>query len=116
MHESKRIQRENKTVAAMIQLYCRARHQTSHLCESCQQLAHYTRKRNAFCPFADKKPVCNRCQVHCYSPKYRQQIKKIMRYAGPRMLYHHPWLALRHMIDGWRKIPTLPNKITQIKR
>jgi len=22
-----------------------------------------------------------------------------MRYAGPRMLYHHPLLAIRHLLD-----------------
>lgn len=33
----------------------------------------------------------------------REQIKAVMRYAGPRMLLHHPILALFHMLDGLRK-------------
>jgi hypothetical protein len=24
-----------------------------------------------------------------------------MRFAGPRMLWEHPWLSLCHMLDGW---------------
>jgi hypothetical protein len=28
-----------------------------------------------------------------------------MRYAGPRMMRHHPLLAIGHMIDGLRKEP-----------
>jgi hypothetical protein len=27
----------------------------------------------------------------------------VMRYAGPRMLLSHPFLALLHLIDGLRK-------------
>jgi hypothetical protein len=33
----------------------------------------------------------------------RQQIKDVMRYAGPRMLYHHPILAIRHIWDSIRR-------------
>jgi hypothetical protein len=35
----------------------------------------------------------------------REKIRAVMRYAGPRMLYHHPLLAFYHMIDGMRKEP-----------
>jgi hypothetical protein len=27
-----------------------------------------------------------------------------MRYAGPRMMARHPYLALMHLIDGRRKV------------
>jgi hypothetical protein len=33
--------------------------------------------------------------------------KKIMRYAGPRMLLHNPGLALYHVFDGRKKPQTL---------
>jgi hypothetical protein len=29
----------------------------------------------------------------------REPIKAVMRYAGPRMMYRHPWLAVRHWFD-----------------
>jgi hypothetical protein len=28
----------------------------------------------------------------------QQRIRDVMRYAGPRMLYHHPIAAIRHML------------------
>jgi hypothetical protein len=30
-----------------------------------------------------------------------------MRYAGPRMLWEHPLLSLRHWLDGFRPVPSL---------
>jgi hypothetical protein len=41
----------------------------------------------------------------------RQQVKIVMRYAGPRMLLHHPFLACMHLIDGRRKAPGLTGRI-----
>ncbi len=34
----------------------------------------------------------------------REKVKKVMKYSGPRMLLHHPILAIHHVIDG-RKEP-----------
>jgi hypothetical protein len=31
----------------------------------------------------------------------------MMRFAGPRMLLRHPFLALAHLVDGLRKAPEL---------
>jgi hypothetical protein len=25
----------------------------------------------------------------------------VMRFAGPRMLWEHPWLSVGHLLDGW---------------
>jgi hypothetical protein len=36
----------------------------------------------------------------------REQIRAVMRYAGPRMLYRHPIMTLQHMIDGTRDEPS----------
>lgn len=35
----------------------------------------------------------------------RVQIREVMRYAGPRMLIHHPWLSIFHLFDGLREKP-----------
>jgi hypothetical protein len=32
----------------------------------------------------------------------RAQVKEVMRYAGPRMLWKHPALAVRHLIRSRR--------------
>jgi hypothetical protein len=39
--------------------------------------------------------------VHCYQKDRRAQIKTVMRFAGPRMMWEHPWLSLCHLLDGW---------------
>jgi hypothetical protein len=39
----------------------------------------------------------------------REKVKKVMKYSGPRMLLHHPVLALHHVFDG-RKKPEKLNK------
>ena len=101
---SKRIQREKKTIEAMLRIYCQAKH-ADNLCEDCQQLLAYADKRLDNCPFHENKPACNNCSVHCYSAKRKEEVRTVMRYAGPRMIYKHPFLALGHMLDLLRKAP-----------
>jgi hypothetical protein len=36
----------------------------------------------------------------------RDKIKTAMRYAGPRMTYRHPYLAVRHLMDRRRRPAT----------
>jgi hypothetical protein len=91
---------EVRTVAAMIRMYCRAHHGTTkNLCENCDGLFSYAQERISKCPFGDGKPVCNQCTVHCYNPEMRARVQAVMRFAGPRMIWHHPVLAIRHL---WR--------------
>jgi len=98
--------REQKTVEGMIDLYCRGRHGTrGDLCAECRELKEYALKRLERCPFKEHKPTCANCRVHCYKPDTREKIKQVMRYAGPRMIYRHPVLALYHFIDRLRKPP-----------
>jgi hypothetical protein len=35
----------------------------------------------------------------------REEVRVVMRYAGPRMISRHPILALWHLIDGRREAP-----------
>ena len=37
-------------------------------------------------------------RYHCYAPAQREQIRAIMRYAGPRMILHHRVAAIRHLL------------------
>ena len=98
--ESKRLTREWQTIAAMVPCYCRDHHGTSaSLCLECQGLLDYAAVRLDRCRFGPEKPVCNKCPVHCYQPARREQIRVVMRYSGPRMLWQHPILSLRHWLD-----------------
>jgi len=103
---NRRLAREERTVRAMIRLYCRAHHSPAgDLCPECAALAEYARARLSRCPFAEHKPTCAKCPVHCYRHKEREAIRRVMRYAGLRMLLYHPLLALGHLLDGLRRAP-----------
>jgi hypothetical protein len=108
-----RLTRELRTIAVMLRIWCRDLHgdaarDAEDLCEACAELLDYARKRLAGCPFGPEKPTCVNCQIHCYGPRQREAVREVMRYAGPRMLLRHPWLALAHVIDGRRPAPPKP--------
>jgi hypothetical protein len=104
--QHRRMLRERNTVAAMIRIYCRGRHETRNaLCNDCNDLLDYARRRLDKCPFQEGKTSCGNCRIHCYKTDMREKIRDVMRYAGPRMLYRHPLLAFYHAIDGMRKEP-----------
>ncbi len=102
-----RIRREQRTVAAMIELYCHDEHgMQGELCADCQALHDYAMQRLDRCPFGEEKTTCAKCTVHCYKPAMRERVRVVMRTAGPRMIWKHPVLAVRHVLDG-RKKPAL---------
>ena len=102
-----RMRREEKTIAAMVGLYCRDHHDTkAELCAECNTLLAYARKRLEHCPYQERKSTCAKCPIHCYKPEMREKVQTVMRYAGPRMLLRHPLLAVFHLIDGWKKAPS----------
>jgi hypothetical protein len=85
----------------MVRLYCRAHHGAGgSLCGECQALRDYALCRLDRCPYGAEKTTCARCPTHCYKPALRAQVQVVMRYAGPRMLFRHPILAVLHMLDG----------------
>lgn len=107
---STRIEREKKTITAMLRIYCadqHARPSSQGLCEACGQLQDYAHKRLDVCPFQEQKPACNRCEVHCYAATMRQRVTEVMRYSGPRMMLRYPLLSLLHLFDTWREVPSL---------
>lgn len=100
-----RMLRENKTIEYMMQIYCSAHHGTNNgLCPHCTGLLKYASFRLGKCPYQEKKPTCAKCPVHCYKPGMREEIKVVMRFSGPRMLFKHPVLAVLHLLDGFRKV------------
>lgn len=103
-----RLGREWKTMSAMVQIYCRDRHHgPAELCDECRQFLNYAKVRLERCRFGEEKPTCANCPVHCYQKARRDQARAIMRYAGPRMLWEHPVLSIRHWLDGFRKAKAL---------
>jgi hypothetical protein len=103
-----RMQREAKTVSNMIDIYCSTKHGTKRdeLCAACSELRDYSMLRLSKCPFQEGKTSCGKCRVHCYKPDMRARAKDMMRIAGPRMAYRHPYQTFRHFLDERRKEPT----------
>jgi hypothetical protein len=96
--------RERRTIRAMIEIYCRGHHLSSgRECVECRDLLRYAEMRLERCPFGENKTTCANCPVHCYQPAMRGRVKEVMRYAGPRMTYRHPVLALYHFLEGRKK-------------
>lgn len=103
--------REEKTIRAMIAIYCRDHHQTRRgLCADCAALFEYAQARLGRCPWGEDKPACAKCTIHCYRPAMREEIRKVMRYAGPKMPLRHPWLTIDHLIRQRRSAPARPKR------
>ena len=93
-------EREKETVSLMIRLYCRKKHGGKELCPVCAELDAYARLRSDKCPFMETKTFCSNCKVHCYKKDMREKIREVMRFSGPRMIFHHPIMAIRHLIES----------------
>jgi hypothetical protein len=106
-----RAEREKRTVSAMVRMYCRSNHAVPKaLCGDCKAICEYAIARIESCPFIEDKPTCLKCAVHCYESAQREKIRLIMRFSGPRMIYRHPVLAVRHLMDGRRGGQDIPPK------
>ncbi len=95
-------EREKRIVGEMIMLYCHGNHGTKKkvLCPDCTELLSYAKQRSEKCPFMEQKTFCSNCVVHCYKPDMREKIRRVMRWSGPRMIFHHPLMAIRHVIES----------------
>ena len=93
-------EQEKKVVSEMILLYCKKNHGSKELCFECQALLDYAMKRLDKCPFMENKTFCSNCKIHCYSKDMREKIRNVMRFSGPRMIFHHPMMAINHVIQS----------------
>lgn len=98
-------EKELKVVTLMIERYCRGNHKTKKraLCGECKELLEYVEFRRSKCPHGDDKPFCSNCKIHCYKADMREKIRNVMRYSGPRIVFRHPILATRHLIESKRE-------------
>lgn len=102
---------EKRTMETMVRIFCRGnrhmpktssgrpggRNGQNDLCPQCRALLDYANMRTDKCPFMAEKTFCSACKVHCYSKEMQENVRRVMRYAGPRMLFVHPVMAVRHM-------------------
>lgn len=105
---ARRRAREKQTISQMIARYCADHHELGKrtetaycgegVCPACASLDAYAVLRTERCRMMHVKTSCEQCGNHCYRSKDRERIRVIMRYAGPRMMVHHPIAAIRHLI------------------
>jgi hypothetical protein len=103
------LETEYRTVKAMMQIYCKRHHHQDSLCHECQSLLNYAELRLDRCPYGQAKPTCNKCPIHCYKPEPKAQMKAVMRFSGPKMLFPHPILSIRHLLHERKNVPRKPD-------
>jgi hypothetical protein len=101
-----RLKSEHQTLVCMTRIYCQDHHEQNidDLCNECSTLMAYSEERLAKCPYGQAKPTCAKCPIHCYKKQPREQVREVMRYAGPRMPLRHPWQAVTHIFDKLRQV------------
>ncbi|MCI8451792.1 MAG: nitrous oxide-stimulated promoter family protein [Eggerthellaceae bacterium] len=105
---ARRRAREECVISQMVALYCAGNHDAASrteraccgelVCPACKAVDAYAVLRTARCRQMHAKTSCEKCPYHCYRPQEREQIRQVMRYAGPRMLTKHPIAAIRHLL------------------
>jgi len=116
-----RLKREHETLVCMTRIYCdhhHRDHQGTNLCADCSRLMEYARRRLEKCPYGSDKPTCANCPIHCYKPAQRQMTREVMRFAGPRMTWRHPFRALGHLFDKLKQVehPMKTRKVRHLKK
>lgn len=101
----RKLRRDLSTLVKFVEVYCRNLHEHTpkedarlkvphldvlsdravDLCPACiKLLAHAVVKRER-CRL-DPKPACKRCPSHCHRPRYREDIREVMKYSGRRLM------------------------------
>ncbi len=57
------------------------------LCKDCCRLLNHGMAKLLLCPY-DPKPMCKKCETHCYAPAFREKIREVMRFSGLYLVKH----------------------------
>ena len=100
--------KELKVLADFISIFCRENHQAEDkdnfpikddrlrqalgdkelvLCQDCTKLLKHGTAKLLLCPY-DPKPMCKKCETHCYAPGYREKIRQVMKFSGWYLMKH----------------------------
>lgn len=116
---------DTKLVADFAAIYCGAKHKdrarspitsdasalgvygnrVPRMCEECAAHIRYAEKRRAFCS-KDPKPFCAHCDTHCYKREESEWQRQMMRYAGPRSVFHgYAIPGIKHALEAmkWKR-------------
>jgi hypothetical protein len=113
----------------LIHIYCKQIHQTYDkeiikryqgdktisLCSHCNDVLSYSVEKRKKCP-KHPKPRCKDCDIHCYSPSYRESIKSIMAFSGKRYIFYGGiFKAGYYLFTSVNKQKIIKKPITYIK-
>jgi len=57
------------------------------LCDDCGKLLNHGIAKLLLCSY-DPKPMCKKCETHCYAPGYRERIREVMKFSGLYLVKH----------------------------
>ncbi len=57
------------------------------LCGDCSRLLNHGIAKLLLCPY-NPKPMCKKCETHCYAPGYRKRIREVMKFSGLYLVKH----------------------------
>jgi len=120
-----KVRSDTRVVAGLGGIYCAGNHQNRErvpltsdaaslgvygrrvpkLCAECAEHIRYAEKRRAYCP-RDPKPFCAHCDTHCYKPDEAEWQRQMMRYAGPRSMWHgYAIPGIKHALEArtWKR-------------
>lgn len=93
-----KLEHDKWVVRKMVEIYCYRHLHLSAIPPEYRELIDYCCHRLDNCKFGVRKRACRYCPVHCYGAKEREEIRKIMRWSGPRMLLYSPKDVLLHLL------------------
>lgn len=117
-----KVRHDIRVVGRMVEIYCHGNHsdRSAHpltspaqlqgvytrgvpvLCEECSDHLRYAEERRALCP-KNPKPFCANCDIHCYRSDEAEWERQMMRYSGPRSVFHGLAIdAIKHVIETIR--------------
>ncbi len=74
------------------------------VCSDCRGVLRHAVAKRARCPLLPK-PTCRVCPVHCYAPKMREKIRRVMAFSGRHlMLRGHLHLLFHFLLRAPGKI------------
>jgi hypothetical protein len=114
----RRLHSDVRVLVRFIRVYCDAHHKQASrrpmqlptgalralcpappaLCAECRKLLLHAIVMRSRCPL-NPKPACKHCPDHCYAPRYRQQIRKVMGYSGRKLVLSG---RLDYLLHLWR--------------
>lgn len=94
-----KVEKDKKTLEFMINIYCENKHKLGlNKCSKCQELYEYAANRLDKCKFGENKTSCKKCTIHCFHSEKREQIKQVMRFSGPRVIFYRPHHYIRYIL------------------